>query len=105
MRLTFLGFSGFRNLSDGELLPDPGVNVVFGENAQGKTNLLEAIWTFSGCRSFRGAKDQETVAFGREFAKLRAKFETESREHKASVTLACSENSPPWSSPPPSSPS
>ena len=88
MRLTFLGFSGFRNLSDGELLPDPGVNVVFGENAQGKTNLLEAIWTFSGCRSFRGAKDQETIAFGREFAKLKAKFETESREHKASVTLA-----------------
>ena len=40
------------------------MNVIYGRNAQGKTNLLEAVWLFTGGRSFRGARDGELVAFG-----------------------------------------
>ena len=39
------------------------VNVIYGNNAQGKTNLLEAIWLFSGGHSFRGSKDTELINF------------------------------------------
>ena len=59
MVVTRLGCQNFRNLRDGELFPCPGVNVIYGGNAQGKTNLLEGLWLFTGGHSFRGAKDTE----------------------------------------------
>ena len=59
MYVTRLGTQGFRNLCDQELFPCRGVNVIYGGNAQGKTNLLEALWLFTGGHSFRGAKDGE----------------------------------------------
>ena len=49
----------FRNYSGQRVSFDPDCNVIFGENAQGKTNLLEALWLFTGGHSFRGAKDVE----------------------------------------------
>ena len=48
MVVTRLGCQNFRNLRDGELFPCPGVNVIYGGNAQGKTNLLEGLWLFTG---------------------------------------------------------
>ena len=56
--------SGFRNLETLRFSPCGGLNAVTGENAQGKTNLLEAMWLFTGGRSFRGARDQELVRAG-----------------------------------------
>ena len=53
MKAERLFFEGFRNLETDEIRPDGGINVIYGENAQGKTNLLEALWLFSGARSFR----------------------------------------------------
>ena len=88
MRLNELRLKGFRNLAETVYTPGEGVNVIYGENAQGKTNLLEAIWLFSGMRSFRGAKDQELIAFGAPFAKLKADFTNETRENRAELTLA-----------------
>ena len=57
MYITRFLCDSFRNISAQELLPDPGVNVICGKNAQGKTNFIEAIWLFTGEKSFRGAKD------------------------------------------------
>ena len=59
MYITRLTTENFRNLRDGEVLPCQDVNVIYGGNAQGKTNLLEAFWLFTGGHSFRGAKDSE----------------------------------------------
>ncbi len=59
MRVLRLAARNFRNLAEEELFPCEGVNVIYGENAQGKTNLLEALWLFTGGHSFRGAKDGE----------------------------------------------
>jgi len=59
MFVTELGFENFRNLENGIISPCSGINVIYGENAQGKTNLLEALWLFTGGHSFRGAKDSE----------------------------------------------
>lgn len=54
---------GFRNFEEIEFLPSENMNVIYGDNAQGKTNLLEAIWLFCGAKSFRGAKDSELLGF------------------------------------------
>ena len=87
MRVTELTFEGFRNLHPGRWNPDEGVNILYGDNAQGKTNLLEACWLFTGGRSFRGAKDAEMVAFGADAAKLTLAFEAEGRSQDASITI------------------
>lgn len=64
MRLTRLALRHFRNLGSQDLeLPPEGVAIV-GNNAQGKSNLLEAIYYLETFRSFRGARDDQLVAFG-----------------------------------------
>ena len=74
-------------MEDITLAPCEGVNVVYGENAQGKTNVMEAIWLFSGMKSFRGAKDAELIAHGKEFAKLNLRFCNSVRENTAAITV------------------
>ena len=59
MNVLRLGFENFRNLCPGEIFPGETINIIHGSNAQGKTNLLEAIWLFTGGHSFRGTKDSE----------------------------------------------
>lgn len=51
----------YRNLSEIDFTPGENVNIIYGENAQGKTNLIEAIWLFTGEKSFRGSHDEELV--------------------------------------------
>lgn len=63
MFVTKLELLQFRNIESQILLPCEGVNVIYGDNAQGKTNLLESMWMFTGCRSFRGAKDSQLKNF------------------------------------------
>lgn len=82
-----LTFEGFRNLHPGRWMPSEGVNILYGDNAQGKTNLLEACWLFTGARSFRGAKDSEMVALGEEKAKLSLDFCAGQREQEATIAI------------------
>ncbi len=82
-----LTFQGFRNLHPDRWQPSEGVNILYGDNAQGKTNLLEACWLFTGGRSFRGAKDSEMVAFGADKAALSLTFEAGGREQEAAITI------------------
>lgn len=64
MRLTRLSLRHFRNLGSQDLdLPPEGVAII-GNNAQGKSNLLEAIYYLETFRSFRGARDEQLVSFG-----------------------------------------
>ena len=83
----------FRNLEDGELFPCEGVNVIYGDNAQGKTNLLEALWLFTGGHSFRGAKDSELPRLDTETgnnaaaASLALDFFSEERPQKAILQI------------------
>lgn len=85
MKVNALAFQNYRNLSDNRIIPSEKVNVIYGNNAQGKTNLLEAIWLFSGGHLFRGAKDTELIAFGKNRAKLFMEFFSQSREQKAEI--------------------
>ena len=67
MRLVELANRGFRNLCPDPVTFGPGVNLVLGENGQGKTNLLEAVALLCGQRSFRRAKPVEMAADGERF--------------------------------------
>ncbi len=78
----------FRNISSLILEADSGVNVIYGENAQGKTNILEAIWLMTGLKSFRGSKDAELLKFNEEIAKLKLKFSDNLRNKETQLIFA-----------------
>ena len=73
---------GYKNLENVDIELDPYMNVICGENAQGKTNLIEAIWLCSGCRSFRGTRDKDFIGFDKESAKVELNFENAEREQQ-----------------------
>ncbi len=77
----------FRNIEKEILLPCDKMNVICGENAQGKTNFLEAIWLFTGAKSFRGAKDNEFVKFGTEKTTINMDFISEEIEKEAKIEV------------------
>ncbi|MBQ7809671.1 MAG: DNA replication/repair protein RecF [Clostridia bacterium] len=85
MIVNALEFINYRNLSDNRIEPAEKVNVIYGNNAQGKTNLLEAVWLFSGGHSFRGAKDSELITFGKNKARLYLEFFSGKRDQKAEI--------------------
>ena len=87
MKADRLEYEGFRNLKAGEFRPSEGVNIVYGDNGQGKTNLLEALWLFTGGRSFRGARDGEMKGFAADKAALRLEFTAEDRAQEAAITI------------------
>ena len=63
MYLNKVTVKNFRNIELANLEFNKNVNLILGQNAQGKTNLLEAIWLLSGNKSFRGAGDREFIGF------------------------------------------
>lgn len=87
MRLIECLIDGYKNLKNIEIYPCNGINVVYGANAQGKTNLIEAIGLFSGRERFHG-KDASHIAFDREFCKLQIKFNDRQRDQIAEATLS-----------------
>lgn len=85
MIITGLKFENFRNLENNHISFGDKMNVIVGDNGQGKTNLLECIWMFNGVRSFRGAKDRDLVQFGKNSAKIEIEFFSEERNQSARI--------------------
>lgn len=74
MRIKQLSLYQFKNAAEEALPFADGVNVICGENASGKTNLLEAMFFFAAGKSFRGCKDRELIRFGEEEARVELVF-------------------------------
>lgn len=87
MRLTRLAADGFKNLRQVELKPDPSYNLILGENAQGKTNLLEAVWALTGCRSFRGTRERDYLSFDGGNLQVEAGFQDARREQSVRLCM------------------
>lgn len=79
MIIKKINADGFRNLKEVDISLHPKLNILCGKNAQGKTNLLEALWICTGERSFRGAKDRELISADGSRLSLSVDFEDERR--------------------------
>jgi len=80
MNLRKIELRNFRNYEQVQLDFDPGVNLIVGDNAQGKTNLLEAVSYLGSGKSFRAMKTSEMVRFGADFADLEGSVFAQERE-------------------------
>jgi DNA replication and repair protein RecF len=87
LSLTSLSVRGFRNLAKLDLSFGPSLNVLSGDNGQGKTNLLEAIYALATSKSFRANKPGEIVAHGQETASLRGVLRDGDQSREQSVGL------------------
>lgn len=87
MKLRRIVLDGFRNYTDFTADFSPGVNVIWGENAQGKTNLLEAIGFLSGARSHRARGDKELISFHRDRGTITAEVTSRGRDFLLEVQL------------------
>ncbi|MDE6088468.1 MAG: DNA replication and repair protein RecF [Oscillospiraceae bacterium] len=74
MRITEFSADGFRNLRQVAFAPDPKLNLITGNNAQGKTNLLDALWLMTGCRSFHGIQERHYLGFSADYFQCCMKF-------------------------------
>ncbi len=80
MKLNNIRLENFRNYEGLSLDFEPGVNLIVGDNAQGKTNLLEAICYLGSGRSFRAQKTGEMIRFGADFADLQGGVYSQERQ-------------------------
>lgn len=87
MRLDRLELRDFRNYEGFSWSFSPGVNQILGENAQGKTNLLEAIYYLSAGKSFRTRKEAELIRFGADFAELSCQVTGQERQQQLRAVL------------------
>lgn len=87
MTVNALTLEDFRNYARLRANFDPRLNVIRGENAQGKTNLLEAIFYLSTARSHRARYDRELIRFGTDRASLRAELHARDREFVLEASL------------------
>lgn len=87
MQVLGVSARGFRNLTSITLTPHPRFNVLSGENGQGKTNILEAIYLIATLRSFRTVRTEELIRFGEPTAELRARVEHRDVQRALGVRL------------------
>lgn len=80
MGLNELYLRSFRNYQEERLEFDPGVNLIVGQNAQGKTNLLEAISFLGSGRSFRALKNAEMIGFSAPFCEVAGSITAQERQ-------------------------
>lgn len=85
MKVLKLKLNNYRNYSSIEVSFSPGTNIILGKNAQGKTNLLEAIFTCAIGKSMRAVRDNEVIKWGEENAKI--ELEVEKRFGKSKIEI------------------
>lgn len=87
MIIKSIELANFRNYETLDLQFDKGTNILYGDNAQGKTNILEAIYVVATTKSHKGSKDRDIINFNEEEAHIRAYIEKEGLETKIDMHL------------------
>ena len=87
MIIKSIELADYRNYDSLIMQFDKGTNILFGDNAQGKTNILEAIFVAATTKSHRGSKDREIVNFDKEEAHIRTYLEKEGVETRVDMHL------------------
>ncbi len=87
MICNYIKLKNYRNIDEAEVFFDSGVNILVGNNAEGKTNLLEGIYTFALGKSFRGAKEADVIKFGESQALMKLGFKNVARSDEQSLMV------------------
>lgn len=87
MIIKSLELSNFRNYESLSIQFDEGTNILFGDNAQGKTNILEAIYLSATTKSHKGSKDKDIINFSKEESHIRTYLEKEDVETRVDIHL------------------
>ncbi len=87
MIIKSIDLNNFRNYENTLIRFDEGVNILYGDNAQGKTNILESIYMFGTTKSHRGSRDKEIIRFNCEEAHLRSVFEKNDVDYQIDMQL------------------
>ena len=80
MFITHIKTDGFKNLKQVDIETDKKLNILCGKNAQGKTNLIEALWLCSGVRSFRSTKDKRMIGIDCDMMSIDVSFQDSVRQ-------------------------
>lgn len=87
MYLRSLLLHDFRNVARIEIFPDPGFNIIWGENAQGKTNILESIYLLGHLKSFRGSRNEDLIRIDHPFSRVSGDVIEGNTKHSISLTI------------------
>ena len=87
MIIKSIELQNFRNYDNLEISFDKGTNILYGDNAQGKTNILEAIFLSATTKSHKGSRDKEIVQFDKEEAHIRSYLDREGMEYRVDMHL------------------
>lgn len=87
MWISKIKLNNFRNYESQEINLNDRINIFYGENAQGKTNIIESIYLCSVGRSFRAKRDQELINFNKENATVEVEFNKSDRDGKIKVEI------------------
>lgn len=92
MNISRFSLSNFRNIREISSEPSSTVNLIYGENGSGKTNLVESLWLCTGLRSFRGGSSRQYIQFGEPFSRIDLEFSAFRRNQKIEIVYERSEN-------------
>ncbi len=87
MIVKSIELESFRNYESLDMSFSPGINIIYGDNAQGKTNILEAVYFGCTTKSQRGSKESEIIKFGNDEAHLRLYVERKREERRIDMHL------------------
>ena len=87
MYIESIELKNFRNYQDLQLDFDKGTNIFYGDNAQGKTNILESVYICGTTKSHKGSKDKEIIRFGEEESHIRMMVKKDELSYKIDMHL------------------
>lgn len=87
MIIKSLELDNFRNYKNLHMDFDRGVNILYGDNAQGKTNILEAIYVSATTKSHKGSKDKDIINFDSEEAHIKTYLDKDGLERRVDMHL------------------
>ena len=87
MIIQSLQLEAYRNYQTCDIHFSPGVTILYGDNAQGKTNILEAVYVSATTKSHRGSKDREMIGFSNDEAHIRSVWDKDGMSYRVDMHL------------------
>ena len=87
MFIEKLALNNYRNYDNADITFSDGINILYGDNAQGKTNILEAVYMTATTKSHRGSKDKDIIKFGSDESHIRTELKKHDISHRIDIHL------------------